>query len=176
MRIAPAVVLMVSMAGVMHALTSKQLPGTGGTDPACNPNAAPASGYAVSGPHVCYCSEAIGGGVGSATASYPPLISIIGVFNVSVVVECTPEQYNSTPTTCNRRSDCAPDVTYSMPGWMYDWTLQGKPVFTIDARAWKCALNQRGSTVRQERRRPSCRISDAYRWRCRRTCSSDRGC
>ncbi|OJX58265.1 MAG: hypothetical protein BGO89_03280 [Candidatus Kapaibacterium thiocyanatum] len=65
-------------------------------------------------------------------ASYP-LISIIGVFNVGVVVECNPEQYNSTPTTCSRRSDCAPDVAYSIPGWMYDWTLQGKPIFTIDA-------------------------------------------
>lgn len=88
LRIAPAVVLMVSMAGVMHALTSKQLPGTGGTDPACNPNAAPAGDYAVSGPHVCYCSEAIGGWrrLGNGILP-PPLISIIGVFNVSVVVE-----------------------------------------------------------------------------------------
>lgn len=126
------VMLMVSIVGVIHALTSKQLPGTGGTDPSCNPDTAPASDYAVSGPRSCDCSEAVGGGVGSAMASYP-LISIIGVFNVGVVVECNPEQYNSTPTTCSRRSDCAPDVAYSIPGWMYDWTLQGKPIFTIDA-------------------------------------------
>lgn len=127
-----AVMLMVNMTTVVHALTSKQNPATGGGDPTCNPNADPAGDYAVSGPRLCYCSEAVGGGVGTATALYP-LISIIGVFNVSVVVECNPMQFNSTPTTCTRRSDCAPDVTYTMPGWMYDWSAQGKPVFTIDA-------------------------------------------
>ncbi len=127
-----AVMLTMGMTSIVHALTSKQHPRPALNDPLCDLASGSATDVAVAGGRSCYCSESKSGGVGYA-GTLCRLIAIVGVYNVSVVIECNPEQFNSTSTICTRRSDCAPDVTYSMPGWMYDWSLQGWPIFTIDA-------------------------------------------
>lgn len=133
MAILAIVTLMMGMTSAVHALTSKQNPRPAANDPLCDPSSGVATDVAVAGGRSCYCSESKSGGVGYAGTLYP-LIAIVGVYNVSVVIECNPEQFNSTSTTCTRRSDCSPDATYSMPGWMYDWTTPvQKPIFTIEA-------------------------------------------
>lgn len=115
----------------MKALTSKRSPASDGSDPVCNPGVDDII-IAVAGPRECYCSETSTGGIGSATTIWPPRLYDI-IFYFAVQYQCNPEQYNSTTSICTRRSECASDASYQVPGWIFYVITGGYPVFTIEA-------------------------------------------